>query len=563
MTSYRHEQIAQDINTLEATPETERAGLHWLSAEAHLNILRQNAGEDEVILFAISPTTFIHAVITRESDITPLGHEELDDWSSSPYTKRASYCWTMGTAPPQIEFDQNLRHSGTMKNAQNLIFGDQLEGTNEQFQYELLQEFAHATGILWRDEQRAYCCLDENGDFDPVVSITNPDDDTKATLITCKRETLEQYMAATGSVLVRFFDFTMTRKNKFHGWGKGIAERKTGQNNLFYKQLITSEGDAYTTGNQLLHITASKEELFQSFNETCSQRTRHEPVTFIVKDWRNGTVKKASIDPAHPSYDLSPAFFRADVLLKYKTDRDKYTIKEENRSISCRGAWHLKSYSVNDAGQIHAYLCDLRALPYQEQLYWQSYNEEPKGDISKRAFENDFLGVWGSEETPLERILHKLRQWKKQNITWWTIKDDALLTKINTPVSNSRDEWAQSFLDLSIAVIEKFQKKPIQALLRQENITFEKNDGTLTLLDKLIQSQSSANEGKAKLEGLKQAQLVRNKVQSHSRGTEAEEISRKALLGHDTYRKHFNHVCDKIADELEMIEEACKATQGK
>ena len=44
MTSYRHEQIAQDINTLEATPETERAGLHWLSAEAHLNILRQNAG---------------------------------------------------------------------------------------------------------------------------------------------------------------------------------------------------------------------------------------------------------------------------------------------------------------------------------------------------------------------------------------------------------------------------------------------------------------------------------------------------------------------------------------
>ena len=110
----------------------------------------------------------------------------------------------MGTAPPQIEFDQNLRHSGHNEKCTEPHFGDQLEGTNEQFQYELLQEFAHATGILWRDEQRAYCCLDENGDFDPVVSITNPDDDTKATLITCKRETLEQYMAATGSVLVRF-----------------------------------------------------------------------------------------------------------------------------------------------------------------------------------------------------------------------------------------------------------------------------------------------------------------------------------------------------------------------
>ena len=138
MTSYKHEQIARDINTLEATPEIERAGLPWLSAEAHLNILRQNAGEDEVILFACSPTTFIHAVITRKSDITPLGHEDLLDWSSSRYRKRASYCWAMGNAPPWIEFNQNTPHSGTMKNAQNLTFGDQLEGTNEQFQYELL-----------------------------------------------------------------------------------------------------------------------------------------------------------------------------------------------------------------------------------------------------------------------------------------------------------------------------------------------------------------------------------------------------------------------------------------
>ena len=64
------------------------------------------------------------------------------------------------------------------------------------------------------------------------------------------------------------------------------------------------------------------------------------------------------------------------------------------------------------------------------------------------------------------------------------------------------------------------------------------------------------------LEGLRQAQSIRSKVQSHSRGTEADEIARNALVEHGTYREHFKHVCDQIADELEMIEEACKAAQG-
>jgi hypothetical protein len=46
--------------------------------------------------------------------------------------------------------------------------------------------------------------------------------------------------------------------------------------------------------------------------------------------------------------------------------------------VSCRSAWHLPGYDVNEAGQIHAYICDLRQLPYSEQLYWQSFNVEPK-----------------------------------------------------------------------------------------------------------------------------------------------------------------------------------------
>ena len=301
--------------------------------------------------------------------------------------------------------------------------------------------------------------------------------------------------------------------------------------------------------------------MFRSIIEFPFQRTGRQYATFVINDWRNGKVHEVSTDPAHSAnyfndennslpYETSPAFFRAEVLSKYKADRDKYTINEEHGFISCRGAWHLKSYSVNEDGQVHAYLCDLRNLPYQEQLYWKSNNEEPRGGISKRAYENDFEGVWASEDTPLERILYML------------IKDEAILAKINTPVSSSRDEWAQSFLDLSIAVIENFRTKPIRGILSQKNIAFEKTDRTLALLERLLRSRDSGGGHRTGLEGLRQAQSIRSKVQSHSRGTEADEIARNAVVEYGTYREHFKRVCDQIADELEMIEEACKAVQG-
>ena len=48
-------------------------------------------------------------------------------------------------------------------------------------------------------------------------------------------------------------------------------------------------------------------------------------------------------------FEMSPAFFHPEVLTRYKSDSDKYTLQD--RSISCRGAWHLQTYDINDAGQ--------------------------------------------------------------------------------------------------------------------------------------------------------------------------------------------------------------------
>ncbi|MCR1084564.1 hypothetical protein [Escherichia coli] len=63
------------------------------------------------------------------------------------------------------------------------------------------------------------------------------------------------------------------------------------------------------------------------------------------------------------------------------------------KSIACRNAWYLKSMILIKARQVHVYIIgDLAHLPYEEQLYWQTFNEWPKGTISKRAFQTDIVG---------------------------------------------------------------------------------------------------------------------------------------------------------------------------
>ena len=81
-------------------------------------------------------------------------------------------------------------------------------------------------------------------------------------------------------------------------------------------------------------------------------------------------------------HELSPAFFRPEVLSKYKADRDKYTVDEEHRFISCRGAWELKilSTSTTRAKSTHTF-ADLQASsPIRSNFTGKSHNEESKRD---------------------------------------------------------------------------------------------------------------------------------------------------------------------------------------
>jgi hypothetical protein len=316
-----------------------------------------------------------------------------------------------------------------------------------------------------------------------------------------------------------------------------------------------------------LRPDADSDEIANKLRNSWHGYEGREYAEFIAHDSRDRCVRKISTDPAATAnyfnakgndlpFELSPAFFRPEVLSKYKTDREKYTVAE--RSVSCRTAWHLKGYDVNEAGQIHAYICDLRMLPYTEQLHWLAFNEEPKAGISDRAATNDFKGEFVTYQHPREEIISTMRRWAERPIDWWKMKDKALLDRANIPLSSSTDEWANAFLDLSKLVVEGFRLKEVRKRLDSVSISYGEKEQSILLLERLLSGVSHPGTP-TRFEGLRTVQLIRSKVAGHTAGSEAKQIARDAIANHGSYRGHFAHISGLVAQELKAIAAAFEA----
>ena len=84
--------------------------------------------------------------------------------------------------------------------------------------------------------------------------------------------------------------------------------------------------------------------------------------------------------------------------------------------------------------------CDLRDLPYRVQLYWKSFNEDPKAGISEGALRMDFLKQRVGTIDALGRIKRVLRQWEQADVPWWKLRDPTSIRRVIKPLTSSLDE---------------------------------------------------------------------------------------------------------------------------
>ena len=559
MPSYEHKKLIERLAPLVTVPTNNGQYRAWTTTQPQLALLLENAEEDELIIHAGGPHIFVRAVVVDEKRLTPLDHDDLLNWNSHPYSYLASYVWGVGRDDVRIERNRPIGGTQSLQDSRQLVFARELDGVsgNEHPLLEISQEYIHVTSTFWRSEQHAYCRFDKQGDWDHVVSITRREPTHDITLVTFKRQPLEEYLAASNSVLVRLFDFSMFNPKTFTGWPDGPEKKVIRNQSFFFRQKVVEGYPGYTRGVQIVRPARPRTELFSSITGHGSGGTAPRYVEFLAQDWRNRRVANISTDPCATTnyfeadqnslpFELSPVFFRPEVLLKYRGDTEKYKVGD--RDIHCRGAWTLRGYDVNEAEQVHTYICDLRRLPYEEQLYWKSFNEKPKSGISQRAFTTDFEGAWSDLADPLQDIRRILWRWVQSDSGWWKPRGETLLERITKPRTTSRDEWAEAFADLSKLIIEGLQVVFFRDRLKERNLTFRKDEKSLVLIERLL------DPGR-KLDGLRTVQRIRSTNRAHAAGSEAAELADRALGEHGTYSAHFDHVCGSVAQELQLVEE--------
>ncbi len=569
MPSYEHGQLVKKIAQLDTVPSDDQERAHWIKADAHLDLLRDDQAE-EIIVYAktaIPGSTFIHTVVVPESDLRSGDIDGLFHWSGSPFTSsRASYCWGMGCDEVRIDRSTPSFGAKSLQNCRQLLFGrhswfatPQIPDRQQAY-FEISQEYAHVTEIHPVPEGNDYCRIDELGGREYVVSLTVKDTQIGISLVTFKRDRLEQYLAATSSHLVQMFKFFLwDRQDSIHSIKRpDTPEDVIRTPELCFTQWVDGTKAGFTRGFHILSTARSKKELFAVIKGDLDPERDGRYVDFIASDWRNKRVINISTDPGATTnyfategnslpFEMSPAFFRPEVLQKYKADTDKYTIAD--RQIRCRGAWELRSFDVNEAGQVAAYICYLRDLPYREQLYWKSCNERPKEGISERALRTDFEGEFVEPDDPLLQIKKIMDGWRG-GVAWWSPRDAAAAMRVVTPRTDSRDEWSREFANLAKLVIEGFEVEFVREHLDDSS----NNQRSLELIEQAL-ARHAGKERVERLEGLREVQAIRSYVFAHSMCELGRQLALDALQQHQTYTAHFEHVCRKVLGELEQIQQ--------
>ncbi|HYA26237.1 MAG TPA: hypothetical protein VEF05_18900, partial [Terriglobales bacterium] len=255
-----------------------------------------------------------------------------------------------------------------------------------------------------------------------IVREPGKADNFGTTVVAMKRDALDEYLLLTNSAIVRVFDFTRFRSGNFNGWEDRHFSGHELKGDLYYRTHVESGHASYARGVQIVHPKLVMDDIIRRHDYSAEDEGR-QYASFIAMDFKNKVIREISTEPGATAnyftksdlpFETSAAFFKPEVLLRYKSDTDKYTLL--NRSINCRGGWSLQTFDINGAGQVHTYIVYLRNLPYEEQLHWKAHNEQPKKGLSARAIATDFKGEWYSEYDALSSLQQILHQWNSHGV---------------------------------------------------------------------------------------------------------------------------------------------------
>lgn len=540
----------------------------WLvAAEDSVSYFKTNAKSNEIVIYASASSVLVHGVLALTAKVTPPDGADLqnhnmpmpdDSWAIQKV-------WGGGEGHRMYLEAPLSSGSKSFEGGEKLIFRRSFSGVTEgPSPIELSQKLVHSLDLHFVQERNAYCRLNSVGDIEDVIKVTQLNKGSTwdyLDVVTILRNDLDTFMALSDTCLVLRFDFTRVRWGNFGDWGE-ISRYNRDDTDMFYHGGTDGQG-SYCNGAMIVRPQLSVDDLVGAWKDE-ENPARRKYATFKIYDRKNDVNVETSCAPEFLSnyfqqsnlpWEISPAFFRPEVLHRFKADPEKYSF--EDRSIGCRNAWYLKTYDINDAGQVHTYIGYLADLPNEEQIYWQAFNEWPKGPISARAHQTDIVGDWHLDYEPLSALKHTVAVMDATPPGWWKPRGVALSDAVRYPATDSVKEWGDEVLALDQYLVEGFLLKPLRQLAEAEGRVVDQKWAPLRVMQEVLASKGcSEADAKSLITPMQKLHALRTDVRGHATTEKKKKAESAARTIYGNFRAHFTQLvadCEKALNEILKI----------
>lgn len=559
--------IYDEMIEFSRVPEGRKAD--WLEGAVDSVELLKRAFSDynEVILLATNAYFYVHALLVPNIRVKHPDHEDLLNIDVKPYdTWQISEVYNHNG---DSRFCMTSPFEGTR--CRSLIGGEKIvtmrdfDGVKDCPRIDVSQKIVHCLGLYWNDDRSAYCLINGEGEEEKIIYVYSDRDSefwSNVRAVIIKKIHIERYLALSGMSMVTQFCFRRHIPMSKYSWNeKNVKIHK--EPDLYFRHHATLGESSVAEGHMIFRANIDATSSLDRKKLDAHNKKKY--ASFKIYDMKNRKLTETSCGPEHVSnyftesdlpWETSPAFFNPEVLTKYRSNTEKYTI--QNGTISCRNSWYLRSYDINSAGQVHVYLCDLAELPYREQLYWASFNERPKAGISSRAFKADFLAEFSNEDDPLEELRSIIKRLNKEKFSWWSNRTEYIVDGVQVLATDSVEAWGNELLALDKLTVEGFNPKGLKKIIHSISDEDKKNSGSIDLLKYALQDVGGISEeqSKALVEPLREIHRLRSDVQAHSSTRKRRSAESHARRKHDDLRVHFVDIVSRTRDAMKFIETA-------
>ena len=293
---------------------------------------------------------------------------------------------------------------------------------------------------------------------------------------------LRQFQAAMGLHLAVYVDSVRYSQIRLTDVPENERRREEAANSLRWRRTVADcdfpegfETFSRLLGKAILTPPAQEEAGACPFTED----NKKPEVMFIVGVDQNGNnvectsnphkLKDHSGDNSETRNYLTPVYFRREVLAKYYSEPERYSVSDG--WLRCLNLWSCHIDNDLDS-YIVVFLGDLgRDLPYEERLHWRQFNVPPDGGVSETNFRRSILAQPVEPKAPDLRFRHEysdlMIEWNRAQ--GWPLfllpapGDNHLLETIRVPVTNSQAELDEQISHLTKLLVDSLNEQELKA----------------------------------------------------------------------------------------------------